>query len=66
MHEIRALVYAMRVQQERGSIARGVYAWAAAESRSKTTGMDLLDVYHDVAEGRMWWLPEQGQVSRPK
>lgn len=61
VHEIRALVYAMRVQQERGSIARGVYAWAAAESRSKTTGMDLLDVYHDVAEGRMWWLPSKAK-----
>ncbi|WP_169943879.1 alkyl sulfatase dimerization domain-containing protein [Microbispora sp. H11081] len=59
VHEIRALVYAMRVQQEPGSIARGVYAWAAAESRSKTTGMDPLDVYHDVAEGRMWWLPSK-------
>ncbi|GAA4209217.1 alkyl sulfatase dimerization domain-containing protein [Microbispora amethystogenes] len=57
VHEIRALVYALRVQQEPGTIARGVYAWAAAESRSKTTGLDLLDVYHDVTEGRVWWLP---------
>ncbi|MEW9532322.1 alkyl sulfatase dimerization domain-containing protein [Microbispora sp. NPDC049125] len=57
VHEIRALVYAMRVQQEPGAIARGVFAWAAAESRSKITGLDLLDVYHEVAGGRMWWLP---------
>ncbi|MBP2702853.1 MBL fold metallo-hydrolase [Microbispora sp. RL4-1S] len=57
VHEIRALVYAMRVQEEPGAIAKGVYAWAAAESRSKITGLDLLDVYHEVVNGRMWWLP---------
>ncbi|MBO3746666.1 MBL fold metallo-hydrolase [Streptosporangiaceae bacterium NEAU-GS5] len=57
VHEIRARVYALRVQQEPGAIARGVYAWAAAESRSRVTGQDLLDVYHEVAGGRMWWIP---------
>ncbi|GAA0407035.1 alkyl/aryl-sulfatase [Microbispora corallina] len=57
VHEIRALVYALRVQQEPGAIARGVYAWAAAESRSKITGLDLLDVYHEVTGGRLWWMP---------
>lgn len=57
IHEIRARVYALRVQQERGAMARGVYAWAAAESRSKVTGCDLLDVYHEVSDGRMWWIP---------
>ncbi len=57
VHEIRARVYALRVQQEPGAIARGIYAWAAAESRSKVTGSDLLDVYHEVADGRMWWIP---------
>ncbi|MCT9933960.1 MBL fold metallo-hydrolase [Planotetraspora sp. A-T 1434] len=57
VHEIRARVYALRVQQETGAMARGVFAWAAAESRSKITGMDLLDVYHEVAGGHMWWMP---------
>jgi alkyl sulfatase BDS1-like metallo-beta-lactamase superfamily hydrolase len=57
VHEIRARVYALRVQDETGALARGIFAWAAAESRSKITGLDILDVYHEVAGGQMWWIP---------
>ncbi|GII55192.1 MBL fold metallo-hydrolase [Planotetraspora thailandica] len=57
VHEIRARVYALRVQQETGALARGIFAWAAAESRSKITGLDILDVYNEVAGGQMWWIP---------
>lgn len=57
VHEIRSQVYALRARKEPGAISRGIYAWAAADSRSKVTGSDLLDVYHEVADGRMWWIP---------
>ncbi|MFB9250893.1 alkyl sulfatase dimerization domain-containing protein [Sphaerisporangium melleum] len=57
VHEIRARVYTLRVRQETSTMSRGVYTWAAAESRSVTTGQDLLDVYHEIAGGRLWWVP---------
>ncbi|MFC7381075.1 alkyl sulfatase dimerization domain-containing protein [Sphaerisporangium rhizosphaerae] len=57
VHEIRARVYTLRVRQETSTMSRGVYTWAAAESRSVTTGKDLLDVYHEIAGGQMWWVP---------
>ncbi|MEV5413695.1 alkyl sulfatase dimerization domain-containing protein [Thermopolyspora sp. NPDC052614] len=58
IQEIRARTYAMRVRGELSSTARSVYAWAAAESRARASGVDLLDVYHEVCEGRDWWTPE--------
>ncbi|MDH2425239.1 alkyl sulfatase dimerization domain-containing protein [Sphaerisporangium sp. TRM90804] len=57
VHEIRARVYTLRVQQEASTMSRGLYTWAAAESRSITAGKDLLDVYQEIAGGRMWWVP---------
>ncbi len=57
VHEIRARVYTLRVQRETSTMSRGVYTWAAAESRSVTTHKDLLDVYHEIASGQMWWVP---------
>jgi alkyl sulfatase BDS1-like metallo-beta-lactamase superfamily hydrolase len=60
VHEIRARVYALRVHEEPSTMARGIYTWAAAESRSKITGVDLLDVYHEINDGRMWWIPAEG------
>ena len=63
VHEIRARVYTLRVQQETSAMSRGVYTWAAAESRSVITGKDLLDVYHEIAGGQMWWVPPASAAS---
>lgn len=57
VHEVRARVYMLRVQQETSMISRTLFTWAAAESRSATTQTDLLDVYQDLTSGDLWWLP---------
>jgi alkyl sulfatase BDS1-like metallo-beta-lactamase superfamily hydrolase len=57
VHEVRARVYMLRVQEETSTMARGLYTWAAAESRSATTHADLLDIYHELSNGEMWWIP---------
>ncbi|WP_214413118.1 alkyl sulfatase dimerization domain-containing protein [Sphaerisporangium fuscum] len=63
VHEIRARVYTLRVRQETSTMSRGVYTWAAAESRSAITGADLLDVYQEIASGAMWWVPPPSHSS---
>ncbi|HEY9523972.1 MAG TPA: hypothetical protein VIR33_12090, partial [Thermopolyspora sp.] len=63
-HEIRARVYAIRARAETSTMSRGVFTWAAAESRSKITGADLLDVYHDITDGRLWWPPGERPSTR--
>ncbi|MEV6985953.1 alkyl sulfatase dimerization domain-containing protein [Sphaerisporangium sp. NPDC051017] len=63
VHEIRARVYTLRVRQETSAMARGVYTWAAAESRSVITSKDLLDVYQEIAGGHMWWVPPAGPAA---
>ncbi|GII60573.1 MBL fold metallo-hydrolase [Sphaerisporangium krabiense] len=62
LHEIRARVYTLRARQETSIMARGVYTWAAAESRSVTSGEDLLDVYQEIAGGRVWWVPDRNRA----
>ncbi len=65
IQEIRARTYAMRVRRELSSTARSVYAWAAAESRARASGVDLLDVYHEVFEGRSWRTPDPSPDPSP-
>ncbi len=42
-HQARDTVYAARAKSERSTMAKGIYAWTAAESRAVTSGGDALD-----------------------
>jgi glyoxylase-like metal-dependent hydrolase (beta-lactamase superfamily II) len=64
IQEIRARAYAMRVRDEQSAAARGVFTWAAAESRARAAGVDLLDVYHEIAEGATWWTRDPAGGTR--
>ena len=41
---VRAEVYAERARQESSTMAKGVFSWAASESRAQASGRELFDV----------------------
>lgn len=51
----RAEIYRQRTEQEHSTMARGVFAWAAAESDSRLSGRDVLDELAGRGEQR-WAL----------
>lgn len=51
-HEARDAVYAGRAKQERSTMAKGIFAWTAAESRAVTSGGDALDQLSALAGRR--------------
>lgn len=55
VQRVRAEVFAARAEAETSVMARGVYGWAAAESRSGLSGDDVLTEVHRANEGRNRW-----------
>lgn len=51
-HEARDTVYAARAKAERSTMAKGIFAWTAAESRARTTGSDTLEQLSTLAGRR--------------
>ncbi|WP_313408417.1 alkyl sulfatase dimerization domain-containing protein [Aeromicrobium sp.] len=52
VHAARETVYAAKAKAERSTMAKGIYAWAAAESRAVTTGGDTLSQLSTLAGRR--------------
>ena len=55
VHQTRAEVYAQRSEEERSTMARGVFAWAAADSRSRISATDVLHEVEAGAAGNERW-----------
>lgn len=55
LHELRADIYARRAKQELSTMSRGVFSWAAAESRGRISGADVLSEVAEAAKGKARW-----------
>lgn len=50
--EVRGQVYALRAEAESSTMARGIFGWAAAESRAKASGTRIHEALALTADGR--------------